>query len=478
MAKYILSDDRVKEVYSILKNRLMSIKGMKSRTSWFYDAFNCGRVNFAKLSVRGKYLALYINLEPNDYPENIYHQEDVRDRRRYKETRFKIHVKSDRTIKYAFRLIDDCVKLFGLKYGKKKQENYYLPKETQEALVERGLIQLETGKVKEDEYLTYQSDVKIEIDSYVKNDDDIQNEKQYKNVIFVDGSKVFVKERKSFEAKLILSSPEAKDYYSKIKNRLLTFTHVRSRISWKYDAFSLGRIKLAKIQIRGKYVCLFLALEIEKHNLRKEGLENHSKYDLFKDTPLLIRIKNEEKLNQAMDLIDELRKRFLLNEGFLKENHDFSKEFESDKNLSDLGLIKTYKKLSDEDSKQELQNRIETQNKIKTHFPVYKEEERLVLTIDKNNNFVPAYETIKIPLEGERELVYLDEIEKAYKDGDIVTKESLKEKGIIDNETIYYKVSYRGGNYNRKVKIIATSFSPIALKVMEDSGSTYELEEV
>ena len=107
LAKYILSDDRVKEVYTILKNRLLQIEGMKSRISWFYDAFNVGRLNFAKLSVRGKYVALYINLDTKDYPENIYHQENVSDRRRYKDTSFKIHVKSNRTIKYAFRLIDD-----------------------------------------------------------------------------------------------------------------------------------------------------------------------------------------------------------------------------------------------------------------------------------------------------------------------------------------------------------------------------------
>ena len=115
LAKYILSDDRVKYVYNTLKNKLMSIFGMKSRISWFYDAFNVGRINFAKLSVRGKYVALYLNLNIEDYPQNIYHQENVTDRRRYKETRFKIHVKSNRTIKYAFRLIDDEIKNFNLK---------------------------------------------------------------------------------------------------------------------------------------------------------------------------------------------------------------------------------------------------------------------------------------------------------------------------------------------------------------------------
>ena len=112
LAKYILSDDRCKEVYTKLKNKLMSIKGMKSRISWFYDAFNIGRLNFAKLSVRGKYVALYLNLNIDDYPENIYHQEFVGDRRRFGDTSFKIHVKSNRTIKYAFKLIEDEIKKF------------------------------------------------------------------------------------------------------------------------------------------------------------------------------------------------------------------------------------------------------------------------------------------------------------------------------------------------------------------------------
>ena len=66
----------------------------------------------------------------------------------------------------------------------------------------------------------------------------------------MDGSKVFVKERRSFEAKLIQSSSKVQEYYSILKNTLLSYIKVKSRISWKYDAYSIGKIKLAKMQIR------------------------------------------------------------------------------------------------------------------------------------------------------------------------------------------------------------------------------------
>jgi len=471
LAKYIESDDRVKEVYSLLKNRLMAIDGMKSRTSWFYDAFNIGRLNFAKLSVRGKYLALYLNLDVKDYPSNIYHQEFVGDRRRYGDTSFKIHIKSNRTIRYALRLIDDEIKKYNLKDGPVPKINYYLEHEDDLPLIARGLI-----KIVSKNYV-YSPHEQLDVDTYVKKDknDAIFDESSSVQVIFVDGSKVFVKERRSFEAKLIQSSSTLQKYYGIIKNQLLSYVKVKSRLSWKYESFTIGRIKLAKIQIRGRYLALFLALDKAKY-VKKRWIEDASKYDLFSDTPVLIRIKDDDRLELALSLILDLKKRFLLEEGFLKESHDFSQVFESDDSLKHQGLIKIYAKFGDTSSKKNLKIGDEILAKKRNNFIVYREQKRLVLVVDDKNNFVEQNEVTKVPVDGEKEIIYLDVLSKLFNDGDTITLKVLKDRSLIRTDVDYYKVLYRGGTLNKAFTIIASAQSPAVEKIVKEAGGKYLVE--
>ena len=474
LAKYILSDDRCKEVYQKLKNKILSIEGCKSRTSWFYDAFNIGRINFAKLSVRGKYVALYLNLKIEYYEENIYHQEFVGDRRRFGDTSFKIHVKSNRSLKYAFKLIDDEIKNFDLKTGKIPNENYYLPYENELALIQRGLIKLSDVKV--DGLDRYNVEESLAFDPYEsKRKDDKFTEDYTKQVIFVDGSKVFVKERKSFEAKLIQAPIEVQNYYSIIKNQLLSFKKVSSRTSWKYESFNLGRTKLAKIQIRGKYLVLYLNLDLKKYPERR-GYEDASKYKLFEDTPLSYRVKNDKRLEKALELIQDLKKRFLLEEGFIKDNHEYSVGFEDSDELKAKGLIKVYAKFGEKGNKEleDLESKILSRRK--NNFVVYKEEKRLMLSIDANNNFVQKEEIVKIPVDGKKEIVYLDVLEQKFNENELINLASLIEKGLIDQDTDFYKVIYRGGQLKKKLNIVASAESQAVKKIVEEQGGSYKVE--
>ena len=490
-AKYILSDDRVKYVYETLKNKLMSIRGMKSRISWFYDAFNVGRINFAKLSVRGKYVALYLNLNVNDYPMNIYHQENVTDRRRYKETCFKIHVKSNRTIKYAFRLIDEEIKKFNLKAKKRlPKENYYLPYEEEIELVKRGLIKLEPIKPPKRSEQLYMdlSDIILsedlksmpieEIKPIENTEIEPEIEEKTKNpIIFVSGNKVFIKERKSFYAKLVESDDFVKESYSKIKNKLLSFTRIKSRMSWKYEAFSLGKIKLSKLQIRGKYLVLYLALDTSKYKLSKVKSEDVSKYETFSDTPLMIRLKDQKRIDIALNLIDDLRKRFLLEEGFIQEEINYAEELKDRESLVEAGQIKTYAKVDDFTEEELKQIKKEYEDaKINKKFPVYKEEQVLTITIDDNNEFVETFETVRVPLEGERDIIFLDQINDNFKNGDIVDLNKIKAKKLLKESIKFYKVMYRGGTFKKKLAIKAQAFSKAAEKVITNNGSTFIIE--
>ena len=114
--------------------------------------------------------------------------------------------------------------------------------------------------------------------------------------------------------------------------------------------------------------------------------------------------------------------------------------------------------------------------KKRNNFIVYKEEKRLVLSIDDKNNFVQKEEKVKIPLNGEKEIVYLDELLKEFTDKDIIDIDFLKQKGILKENTDFYKVIYRGGEVNKGLNIIASAESQAVKKLLEEAGGSYTVE--
>ena len=92
--------------------------------------------------------------------------------------------------------------------------------------------------------------------------DDKEEDEQVRKVRRIDGHVryIIIKYNKSFTAKIIQSSDEVKAYYSEIKNELLSYKGVKSRMSWKGETFYAGRVTYAKLCVRGKCLSLFLAL--------------------------------------------------------------------------------------------------------------------------------------------------------------------------------------------------------------------------
>ena len=87
----------------------------------------------------------------------------------------------------------------------------------------------------------------------------------------VQGKVMFIKPRpgmfiryrynRSFAAKLIQSEDKVKRWYSELKRELLSYKKVAARVSWRHESFRYGRPTAAKFVIRGKTLCLCLALD-------------------------------------------------------------------------------------------------------------------------------------------------------------------------------------------------------------------------
>jgi len=140
LCRLIQAEKETADYYSQIKNCLLSYKGVNSRVSWFFDSFNKGRNHCAKLNIRGKTVIMYIALDPKDYSISKYHHTDVSDKAKYAKTPMMLRIRSARALKYATELIAIWMEKNGVKQTEVKDVDYSLPYETNEALLERGLI--------------------------------------------------------------------------------------------------------------------------------------------------------------------------------------------------------------------------------------------------------------------------------------------------------------------------------------------------
>lgn len=108
---------------------------------------------------------------------------------------------------------------------------------------------------------------------------------------------------KSFTARVIQSDDEVKQWYTELKNELLAYAKVKSRMSWKRETFRAGRVTVAKISFRGKTMCLQLPLNAADFAESKYHVEDVSDMPSNADTPTLYRMKNARRVKYAKELI-------------------------------------------------------------------------------------------------------------------------------------------------------------------------------
>ncbi|MBR7098952.1 MAG: hypothetical protein IKC59_06005 [Clostridia bacterium] len=118
--------------------------------------------------------------------------------------------------------------------------------------------------------------------------------------------KIIYRYKKSFQSKLAQSQGNVQDYYSELKNALLTFKGVKNRLSWNYEAFNKGRAHVAKMDAKSKTLYLYLALDPAQFVDTKYSIVDVSAKRKYASTPTLIKIKGERKFKHALELIEKL----------------------------------------------------------------------------------------------------------------------------------------------------------------------------
>lgn len=139
-ARLIQAEETLKNNYVIIKQELLAYKKVKARTSWNAETFSAGRIQCAKLTVRGKTLWLNLNLAPNNYVDSKYSIVDCSDKKKFAEVPVAVKIRSNRSVKYALELIRDMMSGLGIIRTDKQQEVITLPYEDTESLIKKGFI--------------------------------------------------------------------------------------------------------------------------------------------------------------------------------------------------------------------------------------------------------------------------------------------------------------------------------------------------
>ncbi len=140
-SRMIQSQGNVQDYYTIIKNALLSHKGVKNRISWNYEAFNRGRTHVAKINAKTKTLYLYLALDPEELKDTKYGIVDVSSKKKYASVPVLMKIKGERKFKYALELIEKlCEENLGLPKLDVAEVDYRMPYQTTEELVESGVV--------------------------------------------------------------------------------------------------------------------------------------------------------------------------------------------------------------------------------------------------------------------------------------------------------------------------------------------------
>lgn len=111
---------------------------------------------------------------------------------------------------------------------------------------------------------------------------------------------------RSFLARMVLAQEPAQTFYTEIKNYLLSFVGVKSRISWKHESYTYRNKPCARLTVRGKTLCVFLPLDPTDEKYRKFNLIDKSKFATHKNTAFCVKVRSRRTVKYVLGFIDEV----------------------------------------------------------------------------------------------------------------------------------------------------------------------------
>lgn len=298
------------------------------------------------------------------------------------------------------------------------------------------------------------------------NDNDAEDERSDEEEIVdaATGLKIVVHYRRSFMSRLIQSREKLQDYYTGLKNVLLSFEGVKSRVSWNYDSFNRGRKQLAKMNIRGKSLMLYLALDPKEFTDSKYFFTDVSDKLKFSKVPMRIKIRSGRGFKYGVELIEQMMAQLGIERQEIYHPQDFHMPYETTQQLIDRGLIKVITPEEEEkiDAAFVMENLADF---IRDEVSVAEADALFTDDVAK----IAMKHVVREHSGTKKTYINLDTICENFEDGAVVNLAALKEKKLIPADIGRIKILARG-RMTKQMTIEADDFSMQAIKMIVLTG--------
>lgn len=247
------------------------------------------------------------------------------------------------------------------------------------------------------------------------------------------------------ETRLRRADESTKVFYGELKNFLLSYEGVKSRISKKFDTFTIGRFIVAKMAVRGNVINLYLALASESID-NKYFAEDVGDSDTYGKTPTLHKVKSKRGCKYGIELIRDIMSELQIQINEAYEPTDF---------------VAVYPPENIEEKKDAIRYLFKESVSVEELGELSDEEALELIEVVKNKQY-----TINKFMPINKYVVFVDDLDALYSAGETVTIGDLIEKEALPKEENIFLEIRAKGRINKPLTVEAHSFDPAAIKMI------------
>lgn len=281
-------------------------------------------------------------------------------------------------------------------------------------------------------------------------DDDDEEEDEGIGEIEIGGKSY--RPKYAYPTRIKLVSDKVKDFYTDIKNEFLSYG-IKSRISKTKENFNFSRDNVARFVVRGKTLKLYIAIDPNSIDHAYFHHKDVSEKKTYFDIPTMMPIKSRLASVKARELVAMLAEQLGLHKKRRFQNKDFSADLSAEGltyvDRKGYGyLVKPSVTLADvTEIPDELSDRLSQVSKSQ----------------NKINRFI-------------RTKVAVDVLAEKFQDGETVTIETVRTRGIGAPNANCLIVE-DGETLDKKLTVYAEEFSPNAIKMIAlCGGEVFKIE--
>ena len=332
--KYDRADPELKEAYMALRRHALSY-GLHSRLSNSCDTYKLTGENrgvYLKLTIVGKTIKAYYNLDPKAYEGSTIPFEDASKKKSYAEVPFLFRVRSGLSLRRALKLIDDMMEPLGIVPHEVSEEELALPRDDEANRIappplpipEQAAIPVTEPEQNEpveeplpESLIQAAQEAKTEsvpeFEPYIEPEPlpivaPIEEEPVQAVPTMPAGSALDAYERQPFLTKFANADEDLKAAYMEIRKEALSYG-LRSRFSNFGDTYKLNGANKGvylKLNIVGKTLRAYYKLDPKAYEGSTIPFEDASDKKMYAEVPFLFRVRSGLSVRRAIKLLEDM----------------------------------------------------------------------------------------------------------------------------------------------------------------------------